>query len=250
LIEETFIHLYEMEKKQRLELQEEAKARGMFLDVLAHELRTPLTPVLSSISMLREILEKSDDKTLKRLSENIYSGARTLTERLEELLEVASYSRGTFKLHKQPTDVSKLIKDLAGLFEQKVEANNQRIILTLPDHIPEVQLDQSRIEQVLVNLISNANKFAPQGQINLIVKVDQDRIHFSVTDQGMGISKEDQLKIFGPYHRVEQDRQKYPGIGLGLNVSRNIVEAHGGEIQVISELGKGSTFTFWLPLKY
>jgi PAS domain S-box-containing protein len=247
LMEETFLNLYEMEKKQREELQEEARARGMFIDVLAHELRTPLTPVLATTSMLADLLEKGNDKTLKRLSKINHMGALALTSRLEELLEVAKYSRGTFKLRKQTTDVHVFVKGVVSRFEPTLVSKKRKLQLDLPDQLPEIKMDQSRIEQVLINLLSNAVKYASDGDIALKISADQEKLTFSISDRGIGISPEEQGKIFQPYHRVEQDRQKFPGIGLGLNVCKHIVEAHGGEIGVTSELGKGSTFSFWLP---
>jgi PAS domain S-box-containing protein len=248
-MEETVLHLYEMEKKQRQELQEEARARGLFIDVLAHELRTPLTPILASVSMLRDILGKGQDRTLKRLSENVYVSAQALTGRLEELLEVARYSRGTFKLKTQPTSIYRFVKGVIARFEPTLEKKSQQLLLDIADQLPEIEIDQSRIEQVLINLLSNASKFAPEGNITLEIRAEAGKVYFSVTDKGIGISGEEQSKIFQPYHRVVQDRQKFPGIGLGLAVCKQIVEAHGGKIEVTSQPGEGSTFLFWLPVR-
>jgi PAS domain S-box-containing protein len=247
LMEETFMHLYEMEKKQKQELQEEARARGMFIDILAHELRTPLTPMMAASSMLVDLLEKEEDKTLKKLSKITLLSARSLTSRLEQLLEIAKYSRGTFKLWKQPVNLRNFIENVVVQFIPTITNNKHKLLLDLPEILPELEIDPVRIEQVLINLLSNADKYAADGDIKLKVTLEKDRLAFGITDYGIGISKEEQDKIFQPYHRVEQDRQKFPGIGLGLNVSKHIIEAHGGKIGVTSELGKGSTFTFWLP---
>jgi PAS domain S-box-containing protein len=248
-MEETVMGFYENEKKQRQELQEEAKARGLFIDVLAHELRTPLTPILSSTSMLKDILEQRDDKILNRLAVNIHNSAQTLTGRLEELLEVARYSRGTFKVKTRTTDINLFIEGVISRFKPMLETKNQQLNILIPEGLPEIDIDQSRIEQVLINLLSNASKFAPDSDISLEISADSEALQFSVTDKGIGISAEEQAKIFQPYHRVEQDRQKFPGIGLGLTVCKQIVEAHGGKIGVTSEPGQGSTFSFRLPLK-
>ncbi|MBN1189341.1 MAG: PAS domain S-box protein [Dehalococcoidales bacterium] len=247
-MEQAVMTLYENEKKQREELQEEARARGLFIDVLAHELRTPLTPILASTSMLRAILEKGHEKTLKRISENIHVSAQALASRLEELLEVARYSRGTFKLRKEKVNVYRFIRGVISRFEPTLEAKNQRLMLDIPDRLPEIEIDDSRIEQVLINLLSNASKFAPGTDITMEITAETKRLIFNITDKGIGISAEEKVKIFQPYHRVEQDRQKFPGIGLGLAVCKQIVEAHGGKIWVKSEPGKGSTFSFSLPL--
>jgi PAS domain S-box-containing protein len=247
-LEEKIMSLYEMERTQRQELEEEAKSRGMFIDVLAHELRTPLTPILASSSLLQEMSTKSQDAMLTRLSNNIHNSSQVLVERLEELLDVARYSRGAFKLKLQSTNVNSFVEGVITRFYPSLEEKNQRIHLVISANLPEVIFDRSRIEQVLINLLSNASKFAPQGDTTLEIKTDKDRLQFNIRDQGIGISNEEQVKIFQPYHRVEQDRQRFPGIGLGLNVCKHIVEAHGGEIGVTSDPGKGSTFSFWLPI--
>jgi signal transduction histidine kinase len=106
------------------------------------------------------------------------------------------------------------------------------------------------MEQVIINLLSNASKFSPErGTIYFLATIDQNSFVIEVRDEGIGISAEEQARLFQPYHRVEQDRQKFPGIGLGLAVAKQIVEAHGGKIWVTSEAEKGSTFTVEIPLK-
>jgi PAS domain S-box-containing protein len=248
-LEGEILGYYENEKKQRLEMQEEAKARGLFIDVLAHELRTPLTPILVSTSMLKDLLDKGDDRLLIRLAEIIHNSAQTLTGRLEDLLEVARYSRGTFKLKKQPTRINTFVKDVIARFEPTLDGKNQAMNLKIAGDLPEVSLDQSRIEQVLINLLSNASKFAPDADISVEVKLEGDAVRFSVTDKGIGISAEEQARIFQPYHRVEQDRHRFPGLGLGLAVCKQIVDAHGGKIAVTSQPDMGSTFSFVLPIE-
>jgi PAS domain S-box-containing protein len=247
-MEKTVMGLYEKEKKQREELQEEARTRGLFIDVLAHELRTPLTPILSSTSMLCAILADDENKILQRLAVNIQNSAQTLAGRLEELLEVARYSRGTFKLRKEQTDINGFIEGVITRFKPTLEPNKQQLKVLIPEKLPPIAIDQSRIEQVLINLLSNAGKFAPGTDITLEIKTEADQLVFNVIDTGIGITVEEQAKIFQPYHRVEQDRQKFPGIGLGLAVCKQIIEAHNGTIGVKSERGKGSTFSFSLPV--
>ncbi len=247
-MEQTVIGLYEKEKKQREELQEEARARGLFIDVLAHELRTPLTPILASTTMLSDLLATSENGLQQRLAANVQNSAQTLAGRLEELLEMARYSRGTFKLKKKSTDISRFVEEVAARFKPTLEAGKQQLRLIVPERLPQIELDRSCIEQVLINLLSNATKFAPDKDITLEIKLDKNGLVFSVIDTGVGISAEEQNRIFQPYHRVEQDRQKFPGIGLGLAVCKQIIEAHGGRIWVKSERDQGSTFSFSLPV--
>jgi PAS domain S-box-containing protein len=249
-MEERLVNLYEKEKNHRQELQEEAKARGLFIDVLAHELRKPLTPILASTSMLQELVQTQPDDTLKRLSNNIFYSARTLSSRLDDLLDLARYSRGTFKLNLHPVDFHQFLDDVIYRFKPSLDRSNQQLIVTVSDNLPLVEIDRSRLEQVIVNLLSNASKYGPeQTQILLNARMDNRQILVEVKDFGIGISPEEQVQLFQPYHRVVQDRQRFPGIGLGLAVCKQIIEAHQGKIWVTSQSGQGSTFSFMIPVK-
>jgi PAS domain S-box-containing protein len=249
-LEERIIDLYQQEKKQRQELQEEAIARGMFIDVLAHELRTPLTPIMASAGMLNELL--TDKNCIQgKLVQNLYSGAQVLTGRLEELLELASYSRGTFKLRKMPVDMLRYFEQVIERFKPSLDQCGQIFSVEIASELPEAEIDQSRLEQVIVNLLSNASKFSPAGgRVTFRAKTQDENLRVEVQDEGIGISTEEAGRIFQPYHRVEQDRLKFPGLGLGLAVAKQIVEAHGGKIWVASELNRGSTFCFTIPLNH
>jgi len=241
--------LYRKEKHQREELQEEARARGLFVDVLAHELRTPLTPILASTGMLSELLTRQGDSIQNRLISNILDSTRALTQRLEELLDLARYSRGTFRLNLQPMDIPEFILGVISRFKPTTEQRNQVIEVSVNRNIPVMNVDPSRLEQVLINLLSNASKFSPEkSTIRFWTKVNQTELVINIQDNGIGISTEEQSRLFQPYHRVEQDRQKFPGIGLGLAVSKQIVEAHGGQIKLKSRVGVGSTFSIHIPL--
>jgi PAS domain S-box-containing protein len=242
---------YAIEKSQRQELENEAKARGMFLNILGHELRTPLTPLTASSTMLQESWDIVDDGIKKRLINNIQKSALSLGERLEELLDLAKLYRGTFTLKRQRFDLAPLIQKVASGYQFLAE--QQRKILSLEqmgNRLGEIEADPGRLEQVLNNLLSNAIKYSPENTvITLKAQRTEDQVCIEVWDQGIGISPEDQKNLFQPYHRVEQDRTLYPGIGLGLSICKQIVEAHGGKINIQSELGKGAKFIVCLPVQ-
>ncbi len=249
-LENQILSLYEKEKQQIQELQEEARTRGLFIDVLAHELRTPLTPILVSSDALYHSFEGQPDGIQKRLSTNIYQSSQTLAQRLDELLDLARYARGTFDLRLVPTDLLIFIHEVISRFQPVLEQHHQQLKIQLPETLPITLVDPSRLEQVILNLLSNASKFSRnRGLIYLTAFVTQDCLQVDIRDEGIGISQEEQKRLFQPYHRVEQDRQQFPGLGLGLTVSKQIVEAHGGKIWVTSQQGQGSTFSFTLPLK-
>jgi PAS domain S-box-containing protein len=246
--EDQIRELYDKEKAARQELEEEAKARAMFTDILAHELRTPLTPILTSTSMLQELL-KPQGGIQEKLAANILSSAETLAQRLEDLLDLARCARGTFKLRKMPADMYQFVDEVIARFQPSLSLRNQKLVFEICEGLPVTEIDPSRIEQVLINLLSNASKFSPQNSV-ITLKVSQkgNEVLVEVKDEGIGISNEDQETLFRPYHRVQQDRNLIPGMGLGLAVSKQIIEAHGGKIWVTSQTGCGSTFSFLLPL--
>jgi PAS domain S-box-containing protein len=240
--------LYSEEKSQRLELEEESKARGMFVDILAHELRTPLTPVLASISMLEDLLKAGPPDIQQKLVSNALNGAETLRLRLEELLDLAKCSRGTFSLNRQPANVNLLLETIVDHYQPAIDRLQQVLTLDIQPAMPIINLDSFRLEQVITNLLSNACKFnRPQGTIRLTAAIVNQTLLVEVKDEGIGIPLSSQSRLFQPYHRVEQDRQNIPGIGLGLAICKQIVEAHGGKIWLTSQAGQGSTFSFTIP---
>ncbi|MCL0102970.1 HAMP domain-containing histidine kinase, partial [Dehalococcoidia bacterium] len=249
ILEQELKELYATEQRERRELEEEARARGQFINVLAHEMRTPLTPVMICAGMLRDALSSNPESTHFRLTNNILTSAQVMVSRLDDLLDLARFSSGTFTLERQELDTRDFLKKVAAEFQPVAEDKDQRLVLELPETLPGIEADPSRLGQVLMNLLSNASKFSPEERtITLRAMIEGTELVVAIEDQGIGISSEEQARLFEPYHRIEQDRQALPGLGLGLVISKQIVEAHGGRLWLTSELGQGSTFCFSLPV--
>ncbi len=247
-MEKRMQKLYLAEKNHRQELEEEKRVRGRSIDALAHELRTPLTPLLASAMLLRDILPTGEERPEHELTDLIISGAETLAARLDELLDLARYTVGAFTITAMPIDILVTIKRIARQNRELAEEKKQSIVLDLPQETILVNGDRFRLEQVLTNLISNATKFSAEGSdITIRTRAKGSKVTVEVEDQGEGLSEEEQEKIFLPYHRVEQDRQRFSGLGLGLAICKQIVEAHRGKIWVQSRPGRGSKFSFTLP---
>ncbi|MBN1191714.1 MAG: PAS domain S-box protein [Dehalococcoidales bacterium] len=239
------------EKAIRQNLEEEARTRSQFINVLAHELRTPLTPILASLEMARDSLSSNPGYVQYKLVKNALDGAVTLRERLEELLDLARFSRGVFTLTPKEIETGEFIKAVIQRFAPTLKEKNQHLTLDLPGSLPAMTADPSRLEQVIVNLLSNAGKYSPEdSEITVRASAVPEGIMVEVVDQGEGILREDVEKIFTPYYRVSQTSQKVTGIGLGLAVCKQIIEAHKGRIWVESEPGQGSTFRFIVPLNF
>jgi signal transduction histidine kinase len=248
--------LYQLEKTLKediantvLLLEREKGERLQFINALAHELKTPLTSIVASGGLLLEELKKERQSPRVRLTENILSATKKLEARLSELLDVARMGSLSFKLNLQLLDMRLVLQNIANELLPVAAEKHQILILNMSHSVPMVNADEQRLEQVLLNLLSNAIKFSGESsEIQLGLRKEGAEVVVEVKDNGPGISKEEQARLFTPYYRIEADRQRFPGLGLGLALSKQLVELHGGEMWVESELGKGSTFSFSLPV--
>jgi PAS domain S-box-containing protein len=239
--------LYEHEKDLRQELEEEIHKRIEFSRALVHELKTPITPVMASSDLL---LEELKDKTLLGLAQNIRDGASNLNKRIDELLDLAKSEIGTLQLNLGSVEPLKLLSEVALSVLPLAMSYSHDINLELPDYLPTVWADADRLRQVVLNLLNNAFKFTPdKGTITLRAREDGTNLIVEVQDTGRGISKEDRDRLFEPYYRTERDRARLSGLGLGLSLSKRLVELHGGLIWVESQKDKGSTFGFSIPIE-
>jgi len=240
--------LYRKEKLHRQKLQEEAEVKNLFIDVLAHELRNSVTSIVVSSDLLQESGDLQEQMRNKLIA-NINDSARLLTKRLDGLLDFARFSRGTFSLNRETVNLQDFVVSVASRIKPSLEKRKQELVLDIDHEKSEVNFDSSRIEQVITNLLSNASKYSPENTLITLKAGKQEKgIFFEVMDQGVGISEEDQKKLFHPYYRVRSS-SRVSGTGLGLAVSHKIVEAHGGRIEIISRPGQGSTFRVILPVE-
>ncbi len=238
--------LYQQEKLHSEQLLEEARVKNLCIDVLAHELRNSMTSIVVSSDMLRDGREMRPD-IKDRLVININDGAKALTRRLDELLDLARYSKGTFVLNKQTVDGPKFLREVIARYKPNLDKRQQILTVIISSDLHSVNIDISRMEQVIVNLLSNASKYsAEKTEIVLKAGPRGPGLFLEVVDHGIGISSEDQAKIFQPYYRACKN-QEIQGVGLGMAVSHQIIQAHGGSISVASQPGEGSTFSVLIP---
>jgi signal transduction histidine kinase len=228
-----------------METKEEEWLR--FVDTLSHELKTPLTSIIAAAGLLAEELETSD-QSHQKLIQTIIHNANTLETRLAELLDIVKTGSGKLQLQVEPVDIKSLVLGTCQQISPMLRGKRQTLNTDLPDTIPIIHGDGQRLEQVLLNLMTNAAKFTPEGG-SILVRVRQDNagLVIDVQDNGIGIAIEEQPRLFKPYSRLNSDRQHHPGLGLGLALAKQVVELHGGKIWVESAPGKGSTFSFSLP---
>ena len=224
--------------------------RAEFLAMVSHEIRTPLTSILGYAQLLqRDLVRGRPLKDPEKCLAAIVDQTKRVAALTEELLEASRAEAGRFSLEKRETQLAdvihKVVRDSASL------APDHHFQVVMAPAAPVVAVDPDRIEQVLRNLVGNAVKFSSPGtEVSVRLAVESDRVVVSVADQGLGIAAEDIPTLFVPFHRVADARGwDAKGAGLGLYISRGIVEAHGGEMWVQSEVGRGSTFFFSLPLQ-
>lgn len=224
----------------RLEAQERQR-RDLMADI-AHELRTPLSIVRGRLEGLVDGVYPRDDATLAQLVEET-----KLIERLvEDLRTLAHAEGGTLQLHREATDLAVLIHDVVGSFTADARTKGIDLRVAQADEVPLVDVDPFRIREVLGNLIANAlGHTRPGGTISVSAEQLSDRIRVRVIDTGTGIHPDQLPKIFDRFSKGADSR----GSGLGLTIAKNLVVAHGGQIEAESRLGEGTTMTFTLPIE-
>ncbi len=224
------------------------KQKDDFIGVASHELKTPLTSIKAYLQILQHHHEhKGDEKSLFLLDK-----ASQQVERMEEMMAsfVNAYrlQTGKLDLNKQQMSLDELVNETIDVFGYISETHNviKKGVLT-----QRIYADKERIRQVLVNLVTNAIKYSPKkNKVIITVKEDNQQLTVSVKDYGLGIPKEQQPHIFDRFYRVAgKEQKKIDGLGLGLYITHEIIKEHQGEMWVESKVGKGSTFSFSLPLK-
>ena len=230
------------EREMTLRANEALRSRDEFISVAAHELRTPLTALQLKLQSLgRKALAKDDMQRLE--------GALRQTERLarlvDRLLDVSRVAQQRLEMMREEFDLVTLVRQVAEDFREPAAQARAPLQLQLPESA-RGSWDRLRMEQVLVNLLSNAVKYGAGKPISVKLETEVDRLRLVVADQGIGISPEDAGRLFGRFQRAASIRH-YGGMGLGLYITRHIVEAHGGTVTVSSQPGVGSTFLVELP---
>ncbi len=244
--EDELKELLEREKTLRMEIETEMNKRIELAAGIVHELKTPLTAIISSSEL---IMEHAGEGILSRIAQNISQSAYDLDKRTIELLEMARGDVGMLHIEKKVINFRKILKSMELEFSTFLARKNISFGLTIARELPAIPADEDRLRQVLLNLIDNAFKFTPEeGRVIIRVKRDDSSIITEVRDNGIGLSEEDQKYIFKPYSQVTGSNKPTGGLGLGLAIARNLIEAHGGRMWVSSKKGKGSSFFFSLPV--
>jgi|GEM_PF-804831 len=238
-------------KQQNKELKKIDKLKSDFLNVTSHELRTPMTAIKGYLEMIiSETLGKPTEEQ-KNALEIVLRNTDRLDALVEDILDTSRLESGTMKFIPKETQLDTMIQEVKETLQELFKTKDIKITTSVEANLPTLVIDDDRIKQVFINLLNNAVKFSPQhSKINISAKRQEDSVLFQIADQGKGIPKKDANKIFEVFYQVDSgiDRS-FGGTGLGLTICRGIILGHGGDIWVESEVDKGSTFNFTLPLK-
>jgi signal transduction histidine kinase len=242
----TTAELVAQQRRAVEQLEQLNSAKSDFVSIVSHEFRTPLTGIQGFSELMRD-----EDLTVAEMKEyagDINKDAQRLNRMITEMLDLDRMESGRMTLHRELTDLNAIVSEAAG----RLAPNSPRhpIQLKLDPELPLVEIDKDKVNQVLLNLLSNAVKYSPGGgPITVTTRVEGQLVHVFVRDSGLGIPADSLEKVFERFSRLESGATRYiQGTGLGLPISRQIIEMHGGKAWVESTPGEGSVFQFTLPV--
>jgi signal transduction histidine kinase len=239
----------EIEDKSR-QIEAANRHKSEFLANMSHELRTPLNAIIGFSEVLGERLFGELNEKQAEYTDDILTSGRHLLSLINEILDLSKVEAGRMELELATFDLPLAIDNARTFVRERATRHGITLDVKIDERLGDIVGDERKIKQILLNLLSNAVKFTPEGgRVGINARQTNGVVEISVTDTGIGISPVDQPKIFEEFRQVGTDyAHKVEGTGLGLTLAKKFVELHGGEIWVESEVGKGSTFVFTLPL--
>jgi signal transduction histidine kinase/putative methionine-R-sulfoxide reductase with GAF domain len=249
LFSETKQKSLELEKANR-ELQAANRAKADFLAAMSHELRTPLNVIIGNAELCRDGLFGEMTEKQKSASEKILRYSRILLKLINDVLALTKVEAKKMSVDLSTFEVDEVVAHVQNYVEQLNHQSRVKISWQVPSSLRSLTTDALKLEEILQNLIGNAYKFTPRGEIEIRVRDlnGKERIEFAVADTGIGIKRDDLEKIFDEFHQLDEAHTgTYTGVGLGLSIVKKYLELMGGDIRVESRPGEGTTFTFTLP---
>lgn len=248
LVENSRLYSQEMARLRELEQLEGLKSN--LLRTVSHELKSPLTAVKASADLLFQSKDLAE-RERARLTRSLQSGVTRLERLVQESLDYAQMQSAQLDLRMELADYRPVLEEAIGLTNASFQRKHQQLTVAVPETLPRLVLDRTRLERILVNILSNATNFTPGGgAIALRVWKDGAYVVTEISDNGPGIPEEDLPLIFNEYYRGSRaDARQGSGTGLGLSIAKYLVELHGGSIQVRSKAGEGASFSFTLPIR-
>jgi PAS domain S-box-containing protein len=235
-------------KEAEAEIERVSRAKDEFLASMSHELRTPLTNIIGNCEFLSE---QEQDPEKQKLIHSIEISGRSQLALVNDILDISKIESGKFTIDDAPYSLPALLNDIRHIFSLRIQDAGLSFVVEQRSEFPhQLSGDAQRIGQILINLISNAIKFTDQGTVTLRCWSDSQQLHFSVSENGIGMSPSVQVRLFQPFEQADHSiSRRFGGTGLGLYVSHNLAQLMGGSIAVESAEGVGSTFTLQLPFR-
>ena len=240
----------ELLQRQHLELEQASQLKSQFLANMSHEFRTPLNAILGYTSMLLQGVSGEMSPPQKNKMLRVDSNARHLLSIINDILDISRIEADKMPLHLEEFELGSLISELLAELEPLIQKARLQVLTDVPEPPPEVHSDRQKVKQIVLNLLTNAIKFTPQGQVRVRVRCDDERreLRISVEDTGIGIAAEDQDKVFEDFRQADSSvTREYGGAGLGLAICRRLAKMLDGRVGLQSQLGGGSTFTLVIP---
>jgi signal transduction histidine kinase/DNA-binding response OmpR family regulator len=246
---------FEVAQRAVVEIQEADRLKSEFLANMSHELRTPLNSIIGFSRVILKGIDGPITDLQQQDLEAIHHSGQHLLDMINNILDLSKIEAGKMELSVEEIKISDVIDSVISTARGLIKEQPIKLVENLPDVLPTVLADRTRIRQILLNLLQNAAKFTEEGSITVSVEITEDSESFkplmkiSVADTGIGIAAEDQENLFERFSQVDSSlTRKVGGTGLGLSISKHLVEMQGGTIGLISELGEGSTFWFTIPV--
>ena len=235
-------------ERARAEAEQANRVKSEFLANMSHELRTPLNAIIGYSQILREDAEDAGDTTVVADLAKIEGAGKHLLGLINDVLDLSKVEAGKMELYVEPIGLQALADDVRLMIEPLAAANNNALVIVCAPDLGSLESDVTKLKQSLLNLLSNACKFSRDGRIELSIRREPGRVLFTVSDTGIGISDEQQARLFQAFHQADSSTtREYGGTGLGLAITRSFARMLGGDVTVSSELGHGSTFILALP---
>ncbi len=240
----------ELLRRQALQLEQASALKSQFLANMSHEFRTPLNAILGYTSIMLQGVTGELPAAARRSLSRVDSSARHLLSLINDILDISRIEAGKMPIHASRFEIAELVAEVLAEVEPISARTRVPVLRELAEEVPPVESDRAKVKQIVLNLLTNALKFTPQGWVKITAGYEPatDRVQVAVADTGIGIAEDDQARIFEDFTQADASPTRaYSGAGLGLSISRRLATMLAGEITMTSKIGQGSTFTLSLP---